>query len=83
VRGDKKQVLPAACVIEKDVKVNIIFFRTWCSIEFEGLRSRETLIWASWKIIFLESTVQKLCGDASFVHDYAVRGDKKHVFPAV
>ena len=40
VRGDKKQVFPAACVIEKDVKVNIMLFRTLCSIEFQGTCSR-------------------------------------------
>jgi hypothetical protein len=60
-----------------------MLFRTWCSIEFYGLRSRETLIWASLKIVFLESAVHKLCVDVSFVHDYSVGGDKKHVFPAV
>ena len=41
VRGDKKQVLPAACLIEKDVKVNIMLFRTLCSIEFQGTCSRD------------------------------------------
>jgi hypothetical protein len=32
----KKQVFPPACVIEKEVKVNIMRFRTLCSIEFQG-----------------------------------------------
>jgi hypothetical protein len=41
VRGDKKQVFSAACVIEKDVKVNIMLFRTLCSIEFQGTCSRD------------------------------------------
>ena len=41
VHGDKKQVFPAACVIEKDVKVNIMLFRTLCSIEFQGTCSRD------------------------------------------
>jgi hypothetical protein len=41
VRGDKKQVFPAACVIEKDVKVNIMLFRTLCSIEFQATFSRD------------------------------------------
>jgi hypothetical protein len=36
VRGHKKQVFPAACVIEKDVKFNIMLFRTLCSIEVQG-----------------------------------------------
>ena len=40
----------------------------------------ERRIWARFKIVFLESTFHKLCVDASFVHDYAVGGDKKHVF---
>jgi hypothetical protein len=43
----------------------------------------ERRIWASLKIVFLESTVNKLSVDASFVHDYAERGDKKQVLPAV
>jgi hypothetical protein len=41
VRGDKKQVFSAACVIEKDVKVNIMLFRTLCSIEFQGTCGRD------------------------------------------
>ena len=41
VHGDKKQVFPAACVIEKDVKVNIMLFRTLSSIEFQGTCSRD------------------------------------------
>jgi hypothetical protein len=41
VRGGKRQVFPAACVIEKDVKVNIMRFRTLCSIKFQGSCSRD------------------------------------------
>ena len=40
VRGHKKAVFPAARVIEKKVKVNIMLFRTLCSIEFQGPCSR-------------------------------------------
>jgi hypothetical protein len=51
VRGDKKQVFPAACVIEKDVKVNIMRFRTLCSIEFQGPCSRNlNLPWSENRI---------------------------------
>jgi hypothetical protein len=35
------QVFPVACVHEKDVKVNIMLFRTLCSIEFQGTCSRD------------------------------------------
>ena len=37
----KKQVFPPACVIEKEVKVNIMRFLTLCSIEFQGSCSRD------------------------------------------
>ena len=40
VRGGKRQVFPAACVIEKNVKFNIMPFRTLFSIEFEGSCSK-------------------------------------------
>jgi hypothetical protein len=40
VSGDKKQIFSAECVIEKDVKVNIMQFRTLCSIEFQDHCSR-------------------------------------------
>jgi hypothetical protein len=40
VREGKRQVFPAACVIEKEVKINIMRFRTLCSIEFQGSRSK-------------------------------------------
>ena len=65
------------------MKVNII-----CCFEPDVLSNFKALvaeirIWASLKIVFLESTVHKLSVDASFVHHYAVRGDKKQVFPAV
>jgi hypothetical protein len=43
----------------------------------------EIRIWASLKIVFLESTVHMLSDAASFVHHQAGRGDKKQVFPAV
>ena len=36
----KKQVFPAVCVIEKDVKVNIMRFRTLYSTEFRGYCSK-------------------------------------------
>ena len=35
------QVFLASCVIEKDVKVNIMLFRTLSSIEFQGTCSRD------------------------------------------
>jgi hypothetical protein len=36
----KKAVFPAARIIEKDAKVNIMLFRTLRSIEFQGPCSR-------------------------------------------
>jgi hypothetical protein len=48
VRGGKRQVFPAACLIEKDVKVNIMRFRTLCSIKFQGSCSRDAN-WGQYK----------------------------------
>jgi hypothetical protein len=52
VRGHKKQFFPAASVIEKDVKVNIMLFRTLCSIEFQGPCSRNLNLRQSENCIF-------------------------------
>ena len=74
----------SSCVIEKDVKVNIMRFRTLCSIEFQGsCMVAKTRIYHGLKIVFLESTVNRLSVDASFLHNETVRGHKKQVFPAV
>ena len=48
----KKQVFPAACVIEKDVEVNIMRFRTLFSIEFQGSCSRDVNLGHSQNCIF-------------------------------
>jgi hypothetical protein len=47
-----KAVFPAAVVIEKDVKVNIMLFRTLCSIEFQGRCSRKLNLSRSENSIF-------------------------------
>jgi hypothetical protein len=52
VRGDKEQVFSAAWVIEKDVKVNIMLFRTLCSIEVQGPCSRYLNLGQSENCIF-------------------------------
>ena len=52
VRGGKRQVFPAACVIEKDVKVNIMPFRTLCSIECRGFCSKNLNLSRSVNCIF-------------------------------
>jgi hypothetical protein len=52
VLEDKKQVFPAACVIEKDVKFNIMLFRTLCSIEVQGSCSRNLNLGQSENCIF-------------------------------
>ena len=52
VCGHKKQVFPPACVIEKDVKVNIMRFRTLCSIEFRGSSSKNSNFSRSKNCIF-------------------------------
>jgi hypothetical protein len=55
------------CVIEKDVKVNIMLqFELYVLSNFKALVA-ETWIWASLKIVFLECTVHKLSVDALFV----------------
>ena len=50
--GHKKQVFPLACVIEKDVKVNIMRFRTLCSFEFQGSCCRDVNLGQSENCIF-------------------------------
>ena len=53
------------CIIEKDVKVNIMRFHTLRSIEFQGLCSRNWNFSRS-ETIFLESTVHNLS-----INDYS------------
>ena len=57
-------------VIENDVKVNIMPFRTLSSIGVLNFKSpvAETLIWASLKIVFLESMINRLSVDSLPVH---------------
>ena len=57
----------SSCVIEKDVKVNIMLFRTLCCIEFQDSCSR-ILNLGQYEIVFLESTVNRLSVDASLLH---------------
>ena len=61
------------------MKVNIILYEPGVLSNFKAFVA-ERRIWASLKIVFLQSTVHKLSVDALFVHDNAVRGGKKHVF---
>jgi hypothetical protein len=37
----RSKVVYSRCIIEKDVKVNIMRFRTWCWIDFQGPCSRD------------------------------------------
>jgi hypothetical protein len=57
----------SSCVIERDVKVNIMLFEPEVLSNFKACVA-EIRIWASLKIVFLESTVDRLSVDASFVH---------------
>jgi hypothetical protein len=41
-----------SCAIEKDVKVNVILFRTLCSIEFQGSCSKNLNLLLSENCIF-------------------------------
>ena len=82
VRGDKKQVFSAACVIEKDVKVKFMLFRTLYSIEFQGTCSRDLNLGQP------ENCIVGIYGQYAFCRcliraSLDVRGDKKQVFPAV
>ena len=81
VRGHRKQVFPAACVIEKDVKFNIMLFRTLCSIEVQGSCSIKLNLSQS------ENCISGIYGQYSFCRcligvSLDVRGDKKQVFSA-
>jgi hypothetical protein len=49
---DIKEIFPAACVIEKDVKVNIMPFRTFYSIEFQRPCSKNMNLSRSENCIF-------------------------------
>ena len=61
-------------IIEKDVKVNIMRFRTLRSIEFQGLCSRNWNFHGL-KIAFLESTVHRLSTNDLFVYQKTVHKD--------
>jgi hypothetical protein len=81
VRGYKKQVFPAACVIEKDVKFNIMLFRTLCSIEVQGSCGIKLNLSQS------EDCISGIYGQYAFCRcligaSLDVRGDKKQVFSA-
>jgi hypothetical protein len=56
----RKKAGYSRCIIEKDVQINIILFRTWCSIKFQGPSRRNMNLTRSQKFVFLESTVHKL-----------------------
>ena len=59
----------SSCVIEKDVKVNIIYARVRVrAVSNFKAPVAETRIYAGLKIIFLESTVHRISVDALFVH---------------
>ena len=64
----------SGCIIEKDVKVNIMRFRTLRSIEFQGLCSRNWNLSRS-KNCILESTIHKLSTDALLVYQKTVHED--------
>jgi hypothetical protein len=70
IKRQSKKIYKAGysrCIIEKDVKVNIMRFRTLRSIEFQGLCSRNWKLLRS-ETIFLESTVHKLSTNALLVY---------------
>ena len=69
VRGHKKRVFPAACVIEKDVKVNIMLqcFELYVLLNLKAPVA-ENRIWASLKIVFLESMIHWLSVNALLLH---------------
>ena len=62
------------CIIEKDVKVNIMRFRTLRSIEFQGLCSRNWNYSRS-EIAILESTGHKVSTNNLFVYQKTVHED--------
>ena len=62
------------CIIEKDVKVNIMRFRTLRSIEFKA-SAAETGIYHGLKIAFLESTVHMLSTNDLLVYQKTVHDD--------
>ena len=62
------------CIIEKDVKVNIMRFRTLRSIEFQG-SAAETRNFHGLKITFSESTVHKLSSNDLLVYQKTVLED--------
>jgi hypothetical protein len=62
------------CIIEKDVKVNIMRFRTLRSIEFQA-SAAETGICHGLKIAFLESTGHKRSTNDLFVYQKTVHED--------
>jgi hypothetical protein len=55
------------CIIEKDVKVNIMRFRTLRSLNFKA-SGAETGIYNGLKTIFLESAVHRLSTNALLVY---------------
>jgi hypothetical protein len=61
------KVVYSWCIIENDVKVNIMRFRTWCCIDFQGPCSRDLNLGQPAKV-FLKSTIHRLPVDASYVH---------------
>jgi hypothetical protein len=64
----------SGCIIEKDVKVNIMRFRTLRSIEFQGLCSRNWNLSRSENCI-VESTVHKLSTNDLLVYQKTVHDD--------
>ena len=62
----------SGCIIEKDVKVNIMRFRTLRSIEFQGLCSRNWNLSRSEKYIFAKSAVHKLSTNDLLVYQNTV-----------
>ena len=62
------------CIIEKDVKVNIMRFRILRSLNFKA-SAAETGICHDLKIAFLESTCQKLCSNDLLVYQKTVNDD--------
>ena len=67
VHEDTKKVIPR-CIIEKDVKVNIICGFEPCVLLNFKASAAETGIYHGLKTIFLESTVDKLSINALLVY---------------
>ena len=70
------------CVLMRGILISTLI-QAYMSVFMRGILISTLIQDHGLKIVFLKSTVHKLSVDASFVHHYAERGDKKQFFPAV